>query len=315
MVVELFSIGTLIAVQFVRIAPFWAAGILVGSAVSVFLAGALAAAVAGVDASKRGVLPLFIAVVLGAASPVCMYGTIPILASLGRRGVPQYLLAAFMVSSILINPNLFVFSFALGAPLAVTRLVTCLAVAAAAGACVRVFFRNASLFDFGRLGEDPKHRSRAPTALQYLRSVGRGVVKTGPYLLGGIVLTALMDQYFPRDWLEALFHGNRGLGVLLAATVGVPIYVCGGGTIPLLKYWLGAGMSPGSAIAFMVSGPATKLTNLGAVKIVLGMRNFALYIAFCLCLAVISGLAVDGLGGLVGWIPAGWTAAAWRAGP
>ena len=58
-----------------------------------------------------------------------------------------------------------------------------------------------------------------------------------------------------------------------------------------------------SAVAFMVSGPATKLTNLGAVKIILGVRNFGLYIAFCLVMAVISGLAVDGLASLVGWRP------------
>ena len=301
MVVELFAIGTLVAVQFVRIAPFWAAGILVGSLVSVFLSRALAAAAARMGGVKRGALPLLVAVLLGAASPVCMYGTIPILATLGRRGLPQHLLAAFMVSSILINPNLFVFSFALGAPLAVIRLLACLAVATVAGVGVRVFFKNVPLFNFGRLGEDPARRSRVPGVRECLRSLARGVVKTGPYLLGGIVLTALMDRYFPREWLEVLFRGNRGLGVLLAASVGIPVYVCGGGTIPLLKYWLDTGMSPGSAVAFMVSGPATKLTNLGAVKIILGMRNFGLYLAFCLCLAVFSGLAVDALAGLVGW--------------
>jgi uncharacterized membrane protein YraQ (UPF0718 family) len=60
-----------------------------------------------------------------------------------------------------------------------------------------------------------------------------------------------------------------------------------------LKAWLNAGMSVGSAVAFMLSGPATKLTNLGAVKIVLGARNFMLYICYSLLFAVLAGLLTD----------------------
>lgn len=70
--------------------------------------------------------------------------------------------------------------------------------------------------------------------------------------------------------------------MLLAATLGVPLYVCGGGTIPLLQAWLSDGMSLGSAAAFMITGPATKITNPGALKIALRGRSFALYIAFSL---------------------------------
>lgn len=72
----------------------------------------------------------------------------------------------------------------------------------------------------------------------------------------------------------SLFGGNEAWGVLMAATVGVPLYACGGGTIPLLQAWLMDGMSMGSAAAFMITGPATKITNLGAVKIVLGAKRF-----------------------------------------
>jgi uncharacterized membrane protein YraQ (UPF0718 family) len=79
----------------------------------------------------------------------------------------------------------------------------------------------------------------------------------------------------------------------MAATVGVPLYVCGGGTIPLLMAWLDSGMSMGAAAAFMITGPATKITNLGAVKIVLGIRNYILYLLFVILSALLSGLAID----------------------
>lgn len=70
------------------------------------------------------------------------------------------------------------------------------------------------------------------------------------------------------------------MDVLMTATIGVPLYACGGGTIPLLQAWLVDGMSIGSAALFMLAGPATQITNLGALKIVLGPRRFLLYIGF-----------------------------------
>ena len=95
----------------------------------------------------------------------------------------------------------------------------------------------------------------------------------------GILLSALFQRYVPAQYVANVF-GNNGFGVLMAATIGVPLYACGGGTIPLLQGWLMEGMSMGSAAAFMITGPATKITNLGAMKIVLGMKNFLLYLGF-----------------------------------
>ena len=89
----------------------------------------------------------------------------------------------------------------------------------------------------------------------------------------GIVLSALFQRYVPAEVMTDLFGGNQAFGVLMAAAIGVPLYACGGGTIPLLQGWLLDGMSMGSAAAFMITGPATKITNMGAVKIVLGIRR------------------------------------------
>ena len=49
----------------------------------------------------------------------------------------------------------------------------------------------------------------------------------------------------------------------------------------------------GSAAAFMLTGPSTKITNLGALKIVLGIRRFSLYIVFIMLFSFLTGLAVN----------------------
>ena len=63
----------------------------------------------------------------------------------------------------------------------------------------------------------------------------------------------------------------------------------------LLIQWLADGMSMGSAAAFMVTGPATKITNLGALKIVLGVRHFVLYLVYVMVFSMGTGWIVNGI--------------------
>ena len=79
----------------------------------------------------------------------------------------------------------------------------------------------------------------------------------------------------------------------MSATIGVPLYACGGGTIPLLQQWLIDGMSMGNAAAFMITGPSTKITNLGALKIILGIKRFLLYFVFVMIFSLMTGMVVN----------------------
>ncbi len=284
-----------LTVQMEQIVPYWLAGILIGSVISVFGKGKIHAAFSRVGRRKLGVLGLIPASVLGIASPLCMYGTMPIAASFSQQGVKDDYLAAFMMSSVLLNPQLLIYSAALGQTAWLIRLLSCFLCGVTAGLLVRAFYRDRPFFNFDGFAQ-PHNRDTDPNLLlRLLKNVWRNIRATGPWFLLGIVLTALYQRYVPSDWVASLFGENEGLGVLMAATIGVPMYMCGGGTIPLLQEWLWQGMSMGSAAAFMITGPATKITNLGAVKTALGLRRFALYIAFVMVFALLSGLLVDWL--------------------
>ena len=116
---------------------------------------------------------------------------------------------------------------------------------------------------------------------------------TGPYFLLGILLSTIFQRYVPEEMMVKIFGGNEAFGVLMAATVGVPLYVCGGGTIPIIRDWLTRGMSAGAATAFMITGPSTKITNLGALKICIGIKNFVIYMLYVVLFSIISGLVVN----------------------
>ena len=283
------------SVQLEQLFPYWVLGMLLGSAVSVFLKDKIHNTFRAIGEKKIGILGIVAASVLGIASPLCMYGTIPIAASFSKGGIKDDWLAAFMMSSILLNPQLILYSAALGTTALVVRIVSCFVCGIAAGLLVRIFYRNKPFFNFEGFSE-PRSRDVDPNILiRFLKNLGRNVKATGIYFLIGIVLSALFQRYVPSDMMTSIFGGNEAFGVLMAATVGVPLYACGGGTIPLLQGWLMDGMSMGNAAAFMITGPATKITNLGAVKIVLGMRCFLLYIGYMMLFSLATGLIVNGI--------------------
>lgn len=279
--------------QFRQIFRYWMIGILIGSCISVFLKDRIHGLFRQMSGSKFGVLGLVPASLLGIASPLCMYGTIPLAASVSRSGMRDDWLAAFMMTSILLNPQLIIYSVALGPAALTVRIISCFLCGITAGLLVRLFFRDKEFFDF-RSFDEPKNRDTDPDILlRLVKNIGRNIKATGPMFLLGIILSAIFQRYVPQDLMVRFFGGNEAWGVLMAATIGVPLYACGGGTIPLLQGWLAEGMSLGSASAFMITGPATKITNLGALKIATGWKRFALYIAFVLTASFLSGIAVN----------------------
>ena len=290
---ELIYIWYYFELQLRQILPYWLLGILIGPIVSVFIGNKIHGLVCSLSDKKLGVLGVISASILGIASPLCMYGTIPLAASFSRSGMRDDWLAAFMMSSILLNPQLIIYSTALGAAALTVRIVSCFFCGIAAGLLVRLFYHDKSFFNFSGF-EERKSRDIHPNLfIRLLKNIGRNFKATGPWFLLGVLLSALFQRYVPTQDFVRLFGENEGFGILMAATIGVPLYACGGGTIPLLQQWLWNGMSMGSAVAFMVTGPSTKITNLSALKIVLGLKRFILYLVFIIVFSLLTGLFVD----------------------
>lgn len=291
---EIVYISYYFMVQLRQIAFYWILGMTVGSLVSVFAKDAIHDCFERLKSKRWGIWGVIPASLLGIASPLCMYGTIPIAASFSKHGMRHDWLAAFMMSSVLLNPQLLFYSTALGRTALAVRLISCTVCGIVAGLVVHFAYGKKTFFDFTGFEPRASHDTDPNMFLRFLKNFGRNIRATVPYFLAGILLSALFQRYVPADGFAEIFgKRNEGFGVLMAATIGVPLYACGGGTIPLLQQWLVSGMSMGSAAAFMITGPSTKITNLGALKIVLGMKRFILYIAFVMAFSLITGLITN----------------------
>lgn len=283
--------------QFRQIFWYWVLGIVIGSVISVFAKNWIHKAAEWIGERAPGIVGLIFASALGIASPLCMYGTIPICAAFSRKGIRDDFLAAFMMSSILLNPQLIIYSSALGGKLLAVRIASCFICGIVAGLLVKIFYcgeGKKSYFDFSSFDEPHNHDTDPNIFLRLLKNIGRNIKATGPMFFVGILLSALFQRYVPADAMAKLFgKEHESFGLLMATTIGVPLYVCGGGTIPLILQWLSDGMSYGSAAAFMITGPATKITNLGALKIALGIKHFVIYIAFVILFSLATGFIVN----------------------
>ena len=279
--------------QLRQIFRYWVLGMAIGSLISVFAKDKIHRLFAGLQGKKLGLLGIIPACLLGIASPLCMYGTVPIAASFRKQGMREDWLAAFMMASILLNPQLIIYSAALGRSALAVRIVSCFLCGCTAGILVFLFYRDKEFFDFEGFEVRASRDTHPNLLVRYLLNFWRNIKATGPYFLIGILLSALFQRYIPQDVMVNMFGGNEAWGVLMAATIGVPLYACGGGTIPLLQAWLTEGMSLGSAAAFMITGPATKITNLGALKIAMGWKRFTLYLMYVMAFSFICGIIVN----------------------
>ncbi len=277
---------------------YYILGILAGSFVSVYLKEVISKWFLKLNKSSS-ILLIPVASALGILSPLCLYGTIPLAASFYESNLKEDLIAAFVMSSILLNPQLLVYSTALGPVVCIIRLVTCFLCGIGLGLIVRFKFKDKPFFNFDGFSIKPKAGEKSKSIRAYIYNIGRNLRKTFPYLIFGLILSALFQRYIPTDLISKVLGNNDLMGLLVAATIGVPLYACGGGNIPILLELLSSGMSYGSAAAFMITGPATKITNLTALKMVMGTRNYLLYFIYVFLFSIISGFIINLLFGMI----------------
>ena len=284
----------LVIVQLRHILPFWVLGLLAGAYISTYGRGVIVRLTSEASRGRSLFGGLLLAAVLGAISPVTMYGMIPVLAAFLHYSVKQSVVTSFIVTSILINPNVFIYSFALGADIAVLRLLLCITAGVLSGVFAEIMFKGRRLYKFDGLApaEAAAVYGRARGGMLG-RSFRKAAVRTAPNLALGIFLAALFQVYFPSKGFDYIFSKNNGLSVLFAASLGVPTYYCGGGTIPLIKAWMTEGMSVGSALAFMITGPATKFTNMAALRIIMPAKSFVYYLIYNIALGIGAGMIID----------------------
>jgi uncharacterized membrane protein YraQ (UPF0718 family) len=109
-------------------------------------------------------------------------------------------------------------------------------------------------------------------------SVREIVGKVWPYVLGGILLGALIHGYVPEDFMARLMGRDAWWSVPLAVLIGVPMYTNAAGIIPIVEALLAKGAALGTVLAFMMSVIALSLPEMIILRKVLKIRLIATFV-------------------------------------
>lgn len=111
-----------------------------------------------------------------------------------------------------------------------------------------------------------------------------------PYVLLGALISGLSAAYLPSELVEKYVGGDTILSILIAAVIGVPLYLRIEMAIPLLNVLIVKGMGLGPAMALIVGGTGASLPEIALVSSVLKPKAVVAFVAIVLTTAIIAGL-------------------------
>ncbi|MCK5137437.1 MAG: permease [Bacteroidales bacterium] len=275
--------------------PFLVMGIIASTLVKIYVSKQKMAAF---FSKKDPTATILIASVIGVFSPLGSYIIIPMSAALFGIGVPLHIMMALMVSSPLMNPNLFILTAgAMGLKIAIVRVLSAFLLGSIAGYTTLWMekkhilnpdkvIKNTQQFSLEQFSV--KGSEKCITGfLSELYKMGRYVSK---YFFLAIILAAIIKIAANPKLIIRLFNSDHILSIILSTGAGIPFYVCGGAAIPVVQQLADLGMSKGAVLAFFISGPVTKISNLVIIQATFKRTILIQYLATGLIGALILGL-------------------------
>lgn len=247
------------------------------------------------------------AALVGALSPFCSCGVIPLIAAMLMAGVPLAPVMAFWIASPIMDPEMFVLTAAgIGLGFTVAKTIATVAMGLMAGFVVIALERRGWLTDVLKKapscgGCRPKFDASAPVAVVWkfwheaqrrddfyaeVRDTGWFL---GKWLTFAFFLESLMVAYVPTQLIAQVVGEGNAFAVPLAALVGIPSYLNGYAAIPLVAGLLDMGMSPGAAMTFITSGAVSSIPAAIAVYALVKKPVFALYALLGLSGSILAG--------------------------
>ncbi|WP_119273658.1 permease [Taklimakanibacter deserti] len=282
---------------------FWdvAPTIAIGIVLSAWVAASGAGAVSAKWFAGRPVSTIVVASAIGTVTPVCGVTVLPLMTGFLAAGVPLAPIMAFWLSSPITDPAMFAVTWAvLGPAFAIGKTIAAFALGLFAGAGTAALTGTSAVEHPLRSSRSAEYCSCLPARFSFQiwreparMQVFRGELLAMTRLIGlclGLAFSAehLLRDLLPPDLLATYVGKESAYAIPLAVMVGVPMYLDGYAALPLVRGLLDAGMSPGAAMAFLVSGGAVSIWGVMAVVAVLRPATIALFVV----LATVGSLAI-----------------------
>ena len=234
------------------------------------------------------------AALLGVPMPICSCGVIPLAASLRKHGSSRGATASFLASTPQTGIDSLMITYALlGWIFAVFRAIVAFFSGILCGAAVAAVSPKEE--DEIEECHDECCRPGSAPVLRRILTYGfltlpRNISKA---ILVGILISGLMSALIPDDFFaESL--GDSPYAMLLMLAIGIPFYVCSSASVPIALAFIKAGLSPGAALVFLITGPATNAATLTTLWQIIGRKQLVVFLITLALSALIAGWIMNG---------------------
>ena len=253
---------------------------------------------------------VFKAAFMGIPIPLCSCGVLPAAVSIRKQGANRGATTAFLISTPESGVDSIAITYALMDPLmTLARPLVAFLTSALAGITENVLGPEEGHLPVspdrscpvdaccdGRdcaPGEHRRHHTFVEKVFAGLRYALTEVWgDMAAWFLLGLILAGLITSLVSNEILVR--HLGGGLpSMLIVLAAGIPLYVCATASTPIAAALILKGVSPGTALVFLLVGPATNITSLTVLFGTLGRRATAIYLTAIALSAVISGMALD----------------------
>ena len=274
---------------------------------------------------KNDKLSVFGSIGFGTFTPLCACGTMAVILSMFASYLPWGPIMAFLVSSPLTSPSQFIFQNRfLGFKLAVGVLTFSILLGIAGGLLASLLEKRTSFFNsqYRLIKENEKSRNEKAKqeeiscCVKNNKNVGLkhqnkdqkttwmkkikinefaeefynlGIKKVLLYFMIFIAIGQLVESLVPTEVILELFSGEKVYSIPLAAAIGLPLYVSGSSSLPLLQSILELGAGKGAILAFLIAGQGTGAAVITGMSAIIKKRALTFYVVFILLGAIFSG--------------------------
>ena len=243
---------------------------------------------------KPGLASSAKAALVGVPLPLCSCGVLPAALGLRRDGASRGAVTSFLISTPQTGVDSVAVTWAiLGWPVALAKVVAAFVAGVLGGTIV------------DNTGSSLEKRETAPVCTE---------IETGSFprriwnysfnglfrdiygwLVLGICVSAFITTVLEPGQLSRYTVLSGPMGLLAALAIGIPLYVCSVSSVPIAAGLIYAGFPVGSALVFLMAGPATNTATMGAVRKTLGTRVFSIYLLTVIIISLSAGGILNSL--------------------
>jgi uncharacterized membrane protein YraQ (UPF0718 family) len=256
--------------------------------------------------------PLFGAL-FGMLTPFCSASVVPVTMGMATMGVSLGTVLSFLISAPLCNFIVLAMVYAtFGLKITATYLVLTLTAAIVGGWIItKTPWRNeikreqeleskkvsapscsatpepVQTCGTTNVGCGSAEPSKTKNALRFALALFKKII---PYVLLGALISGLSAAYLPSELVEKYVGGDNMLSIVIAAIIGVPLYLRIEMAIPMLSILIAKGMGLGPAMALIIGGTGASLPEIALVSSVLKPKAVVAFVSIVLTTAIIGGV-------------------------